>query len=177
MLRRAAGGESAFYASRALQNTADIVKNWPAQIQSSQDVADIKGIGRGSQNLVGMSCWKPSWRLQLSSICIACQGCLQPLCSGLCSCSLLARFARCGLVRWLCGPSQVELSCFCIGCRSKCSSNTATLQLWIPSNMALCMPNRRLCSPSLPQQWTWSLPEFKSDMAFPAFCFNPPVPC
>ena len=78
MLYRVAGG-NAIYAARALQKVADVVKSWPAKIQSSKDVANVKGVGKSSKSLVGTPCWQTSWQLQLCSVCMpvkaACSRC------------------------------------------------------------------------------------------------------
>ncbi len=62
---------------------ADVVKNWPAKIQSSKDVADVKGVGKSSKSLVGNSLCQTSWQLQLQlQLCLhACQGYRPLLCS------------------------------------------------------------------------------------------------
>ena len=72
MLHCAAGGDSAFYATHALHKTADIVKTWPAPIQSSQELAGVKGIGRGSQYWVGIAFWED----HLAAAALFCLHCL-----------------------------------------------------------------------------------------------------
>ena len=67
-------GGNAIFAARALQKVADAVKSWPAKIQSSKDVADVKGVGKSSKSLVGIPSWKTSWQLQLCSVCMPVTG-------------------------------------------------------------------------------------------------------
>lgn len=71
MLHCVAGG-NAIYAAEALQKVAHVVKMWPAKVQSSNELAGVKGVGKGTQWLVSL----PFIRDQLAATALLClHGC------------------------------------------------------------------------------------------------------